>query len=185
MDIKSVASAIAVLAFLVAGLFGIMTQTGWQSDDARQTQSPTVDQGGEAAKIAVVELSPKRYNTTTDRIAIAVTVRLRGYEEIAYRDPQLCLYDRDGQLLNSTSLPPISTRDSQDGSWHRNEMFRPETRPWYIIVDQPRLRNDSRFVLERRVWLPDQQGYWPYRKGLNEIQDNFQFPRSSTVGKCG
>lgn len=182
-----VGTALVGVTLLAASVWG-PAASGF---DGKGTVSPspepteTDDQAGKPARTAIVDISPRRYNESTGDFRVDVETRVRGYENLSYEDPRLCLYDRTGAVLGNVSLWRIHSPDQ--GTHYERETVTTtvETRPYYVVVDHPELRNDSRFVSQTVRWLPDERTYWVERSSLDAVQDEFPFPRTNEVGACG
>lgn len=171
---------IVIILVVAAGLFLIYSE-GNQGPESSNTESDD----GKASQTALISVTPKEFNQAGENVSLPVDVfvQIRGYPELSYDDVQLCFYSEGGEILAQEPLGTISSPDTGQFSEYYEKSVELAQRPTYIIVDHPELRNDSRFQTEVRYWA-DGDRRVTY-KPLDEIQDEFDWPRTDEVGKCG
>lgn len=152
------------------------------------TDTPSGVEDGKAPELARIDVDPGEFDRQgKPSMEIRVDVEIRGYENLSYEDVQLCLYDSTGHLLSAEQLGRIYSPSPNWTTFTRSYSVEPtiESRPKYIVVDHPGLRNDSRFLNEIRVWDEEHQAWDVQFGSLDTVQDRFQFPRSNSTGVCG
>jgi len=180
---------VGLAVVLIVSNGSVLSDSSATPTDSPMTSSAmTTDDGGKAPHEASIDISPRGFDTsvespndTTMRPRIAITIRGRG--SVNYENILLCAYDASGTLLQQRSLGDITTNASKDFYKIIRPNLTVQTRPQYLIVDHPRLRNDSIFSTVTRYWEGD--GYGIVHQSLDEIQNQFEWPRTNQTGKCG
>jgi len=176
-----------VVALFGGGLFASGSST---STETTPTDTPTTntEDGGRGPQKASIGVYPLRFNpnvtdTNETLMQVAVQIIIWGYKNVDYDSLQLCAYAKNGTLLQGESLGNISTSPPPELYKTIRANLTIQTRPHYLIVDHPRLRNDSRFSNQVRMWYKD--GYTLKYENLDEIQNRFEWPRTNETGTCG
>jgi len=152
-----------------------------------ETSTHGVDSGGEPQQLARIKINPGRlalsgYDFKNTPARIKVKIYITGYK-VSYEHLRLCAYAESGQLLQEKMLGNTSVAEQEDFRERFTVKYTANTRPHYIIVDHPKLRNDSRFTTDVRIYTGD--GYTLREGNLGSVQDRFTWPRTNQTGKCG
>jgi len=190
---RQVALVGAVVGVAVVGVLfsmGYLSANSSPSADSLTSGVQTTDTntGGRASQRAIIKIKPRRFkpdvtgpNNTTLRVN--VNTQVYGYGGVNYNNLQLCAYDRNGTLLQREPLGTISTNPPPELYKTFRVNLTVQIRPHYLIVDHPRLRNDSRFFNQIRYW--NGETYTLTYESLDEIQNQFEWPRTNETGTCG
>lgn len=150
-----------------------------------QVKKNTSDKSGGSKKsqAAYIKISPSRIDKSTNNMSVEIVIHEYGYNNLSYDNLTLCMYDSSGDIIQHQTF-------GQVGSLESNEFFEVyefnvsvSSKPKYILVDHPELRNDSRIRNQIRVWNSGSYGI-EYQES-NPMKDDFGFPRNSEIEQCG
>jgi len=186
---------VIVVVALVVALFGggLLSSGSSTPTETTPTDTPTndTDNGGRPEQEAEIDILPHQFdpnisnrNETTMQVVVYITVY--GYGTVEYDNLQLCTYAENGTLLQRKPLGNISTNPPPELYRQIRTNLTVQTRPHYLIVDHPRLRNDSRFRNELLYIKRQRDMIYDYsHQSLSEIQNRFEWPRTNETGTCG
>jgi len=179
--------ALVILTVIVVGAGCVQSSHPSTTTANPVSNATTAEDGGKQPQIALINIFPRQLglsgvNLSNESIEIHVFIKVRGYS-INYDKLRLCAYTQSGSLLQGEPIGNISVSDGSEAYQNYILNYTSDRRPHYIIVDHPRLRNDSRFRAQIRVWSGD--GYTLKWQSLNKIQNRFEWPRTNEPGKCG
>lgn len=149
-------------------------------------QSPNINtnsEGGEAPRVAQITVDPGSYNATMGRLNVSVEMTARGYGNLSYRNPQLCMYDENGTLLHSERMRDFRVPDSGELVTDETITANVTTLPKYILVDHPGFRSDDRVYAQARIWDSEREVYIDEELGSN--QSTGAYPLTDQAGQCG
>jgi len=95
-----------------------------------------------------------------------------------FEDVTLCLYDGDGNVLNSTIVGTVTGRfDNATFAISSDE------RPAYIVFDHPKF-HDYETMYPRTLFWTEHGYYQNSRASVGSIQNDFEYPRHNETGRC-
>jgi len=117
------------------------------------------------------------------RLNVSVEMTARGYGNLSYRNPQLCMYDENGTLLHSERMRDFRVPDSGELVTDETITANVTTLPKYILVDHPGFRSDDRVYAQARIWDSEREVYIDEELGSN--QSTGAYPLTDQAGQCG
>ena len=187
----------AVLAGFGGGLFpsSVDDKEIPTANPLTETTSLETDAGEpfQTASIEVELVDWNQWPATDEPVGVEVSAEARGYTRLSYDDLRLCAYNENGTVLFGKTVGSLHSPAS--GTFYRVHTVNmtTATTPAYVTVDHPGLRNDTRVAIDVLTW-DDETGRLDQhtsdsQQSLAEtfggLQDEFPFPRTHEVGRCG
>ncbi|WP_415379435.1 hypothetical protein [Halosimplex sp. TS25] len=165
------------------------------ANPSAETMKPETDAGSpyQTARVGVDLVDWDQWPAIDEPIGVNVSAEARGYTNLSYDDLRLCAYDENGSVLFAKPLGSLRSPDS--GTFYRvyTVNMTTTTPPAYVTVDHPGLRNDTRVMVDVLTWDAETEqlnrrtsnNYTSLVEVINRNQDEFSFPRTHKVGRCG
>lgn len=196
MNIERRAIVIVLLVLTSFVLMAFVSTTNTHLNDNDEYDYTSRDDG--PVKGASVELHPKSLYANDNHgadpllpsedyhVNISVHSDAFGYSNLSYDNLVLCVYDSNGTVLQSEPVGQI--RSPSSGRFHEktyvNMTF--QTTPKYFLVDHPGIRTDDRVGSDIFYWDNNtDEWHMFYTRDFSDKEDEFEWPRTSEVGKCG
>jgi hypothetical protein len=161
-----------------------------------QTETGPETDAGEPFKTASITVELVDWNqwpATDEPVGIEVTAEARGYTRLSYDGLRLCAYGENGTVLFNKTVGTLRSPDSGTFYHVHTVNMTTTTAPAYVTVDHPSLRNDTRVAVDVLTWDDETERLDQHTSDSQQslvetfdgLQDEFPFPRTHEIGRCG